>query len=309
MKGGAEVHFLAGQVFTLGVATLAVAPRMPFDDARTVGGKLSFPFRRALLALVAIGMFRVVVCHILFPGLSSLDAILGTTHVIGQSFLCLTTAYLLQLQLSQVINITPGSSLTTVLVSVAMLTLMGEIGSSTVHPNLSSLVHLAQALSSYGVLETLRTYANVMAPNSSGRGPFLTQLLRLTEYCFMATSVLAFLGEASDGFILTKFHHDGGVAGVDVEQDHPIVVLLKALEYNQDSGVDDWTRLLIHSIFLNSLDEMQHFTNSGSSSGAASQEHQTNTDTSKNSANQMVPLTSTQPSAAARARHGQQVRV
>jgi len=60
------------------------------------------------------------------------------------------------------------------------------------------------------------------------------------------------VGQASRGFLLAKFHGD--------EEDHPIVVLLAAVEHNQDSGIDDWTRLLIHSIFLNSLDEMQHYT-------------------------------------------------
>jgi hypothetical protein len=266
MKAGAEIHFLAGQLFTLGVAALAVCPRMPSDDPDklTIGGRLSFPFRRALLSLVLLGMVRVLFCHTLFPGLVSLDAILGTIHVVGQSFLCLTTAYLLQVQLSNVININPGSSLMPLLTAVAVLTILAFALAQTIHPNYYCLEHLAEALSCYGVLHTLQTYSSVTAPNSNGRGPFLTQLVRLTEYWFLITSVLAFVGEATHGFLLTKFHHD--------DEDHPIVVLLEAFRQNQDSGVDDWTRLLIHSIFLNSLDEMQHFT--GASAGQASQNGQ-----------------------------------
>uniref|UniRef100_A0A7S2UNU4 Uncharacterized protein n=1 Tax=Attheya septentrionalis TaxID=420275 RepID=A0A7S2UNU4_9STRA len=259
MKAGAEVHFLAGQLFTLGVAALAVGPRMPFDnpDTLSIGGRLSFPFRRGLLGLVVLGIVRVIVCHILFPDLSSslLDAILGTIHVVGQSFLCLTTAYLLQVQLSTVINISPGRSLISLLVAVIVLTILAFVLAHTIHPNYYCLEHVAEALSCYGVLQTLHTYSSVTAPNSNGRGPFLTQLVRLTEYWFLITSVLAFLGEASQGFLLTKFHHE--------DEDHPIVVLLEAFRQNQDSGVDDWTRLLIHSIFLNSLDELQHFTSGG----------------------------------------------
>ena len=254
MKAGAEIHFLAGQLFTLGVAALAVGPRMPFDKPNelAIGGRLSHPFRRALLGLVVLGAIRVVFCHILFPSWSLLDAVLGTIHVVGQSFLCLTTAYLLQCQLSSVINISPGKSLMNVLVSVTVLTILAPILANKLHPNFQSLEHIAEALSCHGVLGTLHTYSSVTAPNSNGRGPFLTQLVRLTEYWFLTTSLLAFLGEASHGFLLTKFHHE--------QEDHPIVVLLDAFRQNQDSGYDDWTRLLIHSIFLNGLDEMQHFT-------------------------------------------------
>ena len=260
MKAGAEIHFLAGQLFTLGVAVLAVGPRMPFDKPHelSIGGRLSFPYRCALLGLVALGMIRVVVCHIVFPSFSSLDAVLGTIHVVGKSFLCLTTAYLLQVQLSAVINISPGNSLMTILIVVSILTVLAPILASTIHPNYQSLEHIAEALSCFGVLDTLRTYSTVTAPNSNRRGPFLTQLVRLTEYWILATSLLAFLGEASHGFLFTKFHRD--------DEDHPVVVLLDAFRQNQDSGVDDWTRLLIHSIFLNTLDELQHFTSANGQS-------------------------------------------
>lgn len=140
----------------------------------------------------------------------------------------------------------------TILMAVAILSLSAPVLASTLHPNYQSLEHVAEALSCFGVLDTLQTYSSVTAPSSKGRGPFLTQLVRLTEYWFLATSALAFLGEASHGFLFTKFHHEG--------EDHPIVVLLDAFRQNQDSGFDDWTRLLIHSIFLNSIDELQHFT-------------------------------------------------
>lgn len=137
------------------MAVLAIGPRMPFDipSKRTIGGRLSFPFRRALLALVLLGMTRVVVCHVLFPGWSTFDAILGTIHVAGQSFLCLTTtAYLLQIQLSNVINITPGSYLMPPLIAVSVLTISAFVLVQTTHPNVYCLGHVAEALSCCEVL-------------------------------------------------------------------------------------------------------------------------------------------------------------
>jgi len=258
---------VAGQIFTICVALLAVAPRMPFDSNGTIGGKLSFPFRRALLLLVAVGVTRVLVCHIFFPGQIFLDNLLGIVHVVGQSFLCLTTAYILQLRLSQVINITPGASLMPVLVAIAVIAPLGAVLAHTAHPNFWSLVNIAKASSCYVVLQTLATYASVTTSGSHGRGSFLAQLVRMAEYWFLATSILAFVGEVLHGHILTRYQH---LDGNNVEDEaHPIVVLLDAVRHNQDSGVDDWTRLLIHSIFLNSLDEMQHFTSNSSNSGSS----------------------------------------
>ena len=265
MKAGPEIHFLAGQLFTMGVAALTIGPRMPSDDTDkvfSIGGRLSHPFRRALLALVVLGLFRTVVCHMLYPNLVYLDAILSTIHVVGQSFLCLTTAYLLQVQLSDVINITPGRSLMNILFLVAILSAIAQIMAKCVHPNWYCLEHIAEALSCYGVLQTLQTYSSVTAPNSNGRGPFFSQLLRITEYWFLFTCIIAFLGEASHGYLFTKFHHE--------DEDHPIVVLMEAFTRNQENGVDDWTRLLIHSIFLNSLDELHHFSSASDSVGQES---------------------------------------
>ena len=94
-----EIHFLAGQLFTLGVAFLATGPRMPFDPPflksgrSCIGGKLSHPFRRALLGLVVLGMIRILICHVLFSRtlnktIQILDELFSTIEIVGQSFLC-----------------------------------------------------------------------------------------------------------------------------------------------------------------------------------------------------------------------------
>ena len=266
-----EIHFIAGQLFTVGVAFLAVGPRMPFDSTNKsyIGGNLSYPFRRALLGLVVLGFTRIFICHILFSKSTTnntiriIDELFDTIHVIGQSFLCLTTAYLLERQLSTVINILPGASLFQIFVVVVMLTPLGiMLAYMTGNTKFQALSHVAEAISCYGVLNTLKIYSSVMSPPSSSdsggaapRGPFMTQLVQLTEYWFLSTSLLSIAGEM--------------ITLATDKDDYPsIAIFLKAIEYNQDSGIDDWTRLLVHSIFLNSLDEMQHFMPAGGTRGA-----------------------------------------
>jgi len=96
----------------LGVTVLAASPRLPFDEAISIGGKLSFPFRRALIWLLELGILRTLACHFHHPNSSTLatvDAVLGTIQVIGQVFLCLMTANTLQCQMASVINIEGGA--------------------------------------------------------------------------------------------------------------------------------------------------------------------------------------------------------
>lgn len=263
MKAGAEVHFLAGQIFMMGIAAVAIAPRVPSDSnmfpSLSIGGRLSFPFRRALIWLIAIGIVRTLACHLHHPDssvLAAIDGVLGTVQVVGQSFLCMTTAYILQCQMETVINIdggSPGVSLRPTLVVVLLLTVAGAVLSRFVHPNWFCLENLAEAISCLPVLKTLKTYASVTTVGGQhhGRGPVLVQVLLVVEYWFMTTAILSFGAEA-----LNTLHGD-------LEGARPVQLILEAIRTNQDNGVDDWTRLLLHSIFLNTMDELQHFTGGG----------------------------------------------
>jgi len=72
----------------------------------------------------------------------------------------------------------------------------------------------------------------------------------MTEYWFFVTALLSFVAETLDD-----------VHGyVDRAEGHPMRLISEAIRQNQDNGTDDWTRLLIHSVFLNTIDEMQHMT-------------------------------------------------
>jgi hypothetical protein len=260
VKAGPEAHFLAGQIFTLGIAAIAVVPRMPSDShIWAIGGKLSFPFRRSLLGLIILGLVRAICFHVrpidANEFLLALDGIFGTIHVIGQSFLCLTTAYLLQRQLVNYINLeggAPGRNLVPYLLGVSGLTVTGALGSRLIDPTYLCLVNLAEALSCYPVLQTLRLYTSITTRGSSQvglRAPVLTQMLTVTEYWYLTTSLLSFVAEALD-------ESHGNLP--DQAEGHFWQLLSIAVRHNQDNGVDDWTRLLLHAVFLNSLDELHH---------------------------------------------------
>lgn len=136
---------------------------------------------------------------------------------------------------------------------VLLLTVAGAVLSRFVHPNWFCLENLAEAISCLPVLKTLKTYASVTTVGGQhhGRGPVLVQVLKVVEYWFMTTAILSFGAEA-----LNTIHGD-------LESAPPVQLILEAIRTNQDNGVDDWTRLLLHSIFLNTMDELQHFTGGG----------------------------------------------
>jgi len=279
MKAGSEIHFLAGQVFILGVACAAIAPRLPSDDhdRYSIGGRLSGPFRRALVVLVTIGIARVSVCHFLFPFddhsnnsptatfFHAVDMILDAIQVVGQSFLCLTTAYLLQCKLSNYINIdggVPGRSLVPTLVVVFLSTALSSILSKSVHTKWACLSNLGEALSCLPIISTLKTYSSftTRGGNHDGRGPVLVQILLTVERWFFTTSVISFFAE----------YFFGNTEEALLKQQDPVgittnwyILFLEGIRQNQDNGVDDWARLLVHSIFLNSVDEVEHFTTNG----------------------------------------------
>jgi hypothetical protein len=142
---------------------------------------------------------------------------------------------------------------------ILALTILGGALSAFVNPNYWALVNLAEAASCLPVLKTLKTYASVttVGGRHHGRGPVLVQVLRTMEYWYLTTALLSFVAEALD-----DTHDD-----VDNAEGRPLQIILGAVRHNQENGIDDWTRLLVHSVFLSTVDEMEHFSGgTGSSS-------------------------------------------
>lgn len=293
MKVGAEVNFLSGQVFMLGVAAIAILPRVPSDTTHNsrIGGRLSLPFRRALLWLIGIGIVRTLACHLVAVDqaagevnaysstishiLTIADAALATIQITGQSFLCLTTAYIMQCQMEGIINIEggrPGRSLIPYLLIVMVLAVSGTLLSALLNPYFFCLVNLAEAISVKPVVQTLQTYASISTVNTDDnhkkQGPILVQALLIVEYWFLTTSILSCIAELIDMAAPTTIN--GGSQSMAITT---VKILLDAVRTNQDIGIDDWTRLLLHSVFLNSIDELMHF-----SGGVPSSPHGDTTD-------------------------------
>ena len=295
MKVGAEVHFLSGQVFMLGVAAIAILPRVPSDITHnsSIGGRLSLPFRRALVWLIGIGIVRTLACHLITVDqsvgelntdsskiasiLAIVDATLATIQITGQSFLCLTTAYIMQCQMEGIINIeggSPGRSLIPYLLTVMVLAVSGTLLSAFLNPYFFCLVNLGEAISVKPVVDTLRTYASISTISTdddsdrrdhrlyrNNQGPVLVQALLIVEYWFLTTSIFSCISELIDMSAPTAINDRSQSMAITIFR-----ILLDAIRTNQDNGIDDWTRLLLHSVFLNSVDELMHFSGGFSSS-------------------------------------------
>lgn len=82
------------------------------------------------------------------------------------------------------------------------------------------------------------------------QGPIITQMLLVCEYWYLTTSILSFVVEATD------------TTDDERDNENPLALISQAIRNNQDNGVDDWTRLLLHAVFQNSMDELRHATSS-----------------------------------------------
>jgi hypothetical protein len=131
------------------------------------------------------------------------------------------------------------------------------------------LVSLAGAVSSIPVIQTLNLYARLTthSGNQEGRGNVPTQILLATEYYYVFSCLVAFLAEA--------FYR-----GPNMDDHYWTEELVDSMRHHQDIGVDDWTRLLVHSIFLNLVDEMTHLSTATSSSDHDNAFHSTTTEPS-----------------------------
>lgn len=250
---------IAKTLFATAVTFIAVAPRMPFDSPLSIGGNLSSGFRKVLLLLTALFLVKQSVTLSLVPKL----IVLALESII-EAFLGLLTPYLLRVWLSNRVNFPgDGKGLSKWIYAVAALCFVGVAGKATSgDDDMWIFKKVADAMTYLPTIATLRIYNTITSPGGQypGRGSVLSQTVWAAEH-------YALLSHAAD--ILAKLLH--------------LSTLISDERYQQfiapcatNSFFATFTRILCHSILINSLDESFHFRPSsqqseeGNFAGAAS---------------------------------------
>uniref|UniRef100_A0A7S1UXN3 Uncharacterized protein n=1 Tax=Grammatophora oceanica TaxID=210454 RepID=A0A7S1UXN3_9STRA len=167
------------------------------------------------------------------------------------SFLCLLTPYLLRVWLSDLVNVPggrqPGKALSVWVYAVAGLCTV-SILCELIWKGQAYWVFakVGDAITFFPVIRTMKIYSGVTTPggNYAGRGSLLSQLIVVVEYY----SLIAQLAD-----IVVKSLILLGVI-VDVKKH---AVILSALYGHTTIAI--FTRVLCHSVLLNTLDESAHF--------------------------------------------------
>jgi hypothetical protein len=246
---------IAKTLFATAVTFIAVAPRMPFDSPFSIGGNLSSGFRKVLLILTVLFLVKQSVTLSLVPKL----IVLAFESII-EAFLGLLTPYLLRLWLSNRVNFPgDGKGLSKWIYAVAALCFVGVTGKATSGDDMWIFKKVADAITYVPTIATLRIYNTITSPGGQypGRGSVLSQTVWAAEH-------YALLSHAAD--ILAKLLHLSMLISDERYQEfiEPCAI---------NSFFATFTRILCHSILINSLDESFHFRPSseeGNFAGAAS---------------------------------------
>lgn len=296
---------LGKRLFIWGVLAMVVIPRHHIDRTNlSIGGNLSHSFRKLLGASVVLNLGRLA-CK-LNGHVRWLADILGIFQVVSLSFLCFLTPYVLQTWLVTRINIggRPGANLIGPLYGTAILSVLGVILSRLVHPNLWCIKRLGNVVSGPPVLQTMAMYNSLtsVGGHHHGRGTIMAQTIVVVEYWHIITQLLCALGHALDK------HHVGE------EEYSQWDYCLKA--FREIAFVSDWTRVCIHGIFINLLDEMYLTASTASTPSAGTTQNQeddeecsvltkgTGSFSSSNAASNMVAKTGESPMATPLIRRG-----
>eukprot|EP00571_Detonula_confervacea_P004341 CAMPEP_0172320858 /NCGR_PEP_ID=MMETSP1058-20130122/41628_1 /TAXON_ID=83371 /ORGANISM="Detonula confervacea, Strain CCMP 353" /LENGTH=267 /DNA_ID=CAMNT_0013036215 /DNA_START=405 /DNA_END=1205 /DNA_ORIENTATION=+ len=248
-----SVEQLYNCFFVLGVVAVAVIPRQPSDDRVrwwSIGGRLSHNFRKLLLVIAAVNFCRLFLSgDVPRKELETYQLgsdFLGVVEVTGLTFLCFLTPYVLQQGLSHFFHIIPGKSLKFPLCLAALLSFLGIFLSRTVHPNFWALKKLANAVSGPPVISTLRSYNSFTTAQSHGRGFVFAQTVIVIEYWHLILQLCC-----AAAYALNR-----DTIGTDEETlSDRIMKATRSIAF-----VTAWTRVLVHAMFMNQLDEMYHTT-------------------------------------------------
>ena len=254
-----------------------VCPRMPFDKTWSIGGDISNPFRKMLLCIIGVNFVRMIV-SMQYVDLDSngtsvgkanligtnnreqrmiLSDMLGVIEVVGVTFLCMLTPYLLQQQLSASINVGSEYKLMPWIYIVSSF----SIG-AMVLPNAWFLKKIGNALSGVPVILTMRLYDSVVSADSvhRARGNILSQTLVMVEYWHIMTQLLCAIGYAFNSYD----DNDVIIKNLPNPQIFSLLNAFKSIAFPSD-----WIRLFCHSIMLNRIDEISQYSSTTSSTQAA----------------------------------------
>ena len=170
--------------------------------------------------------------------------LLGVVEVTGLTFLCFLTPYVLETNLSSFIHIRPGQAFYVPLATAATLSFLGVTLSRAVHPNLWCLKKLANAVSGPPVITVLRQFNMVTTAQAHGNGFMMGQAALTVEYWHFFLQIVCAIGYAFDNHL--------GPSDDAMAWD----IVLKAARSTAFMG--DWTRVLMHALFLNGIDELNH---------------------------------------------------
>jgi hypothetical protein len=232
---------IAKRFLIVGVAIAAVRPRMPFDKPFSVGGRLSNGFRKLLLGIVAVNFSRLFLSGEGELGLFS--DLLGVVEVTGLTVLCFLTPYILETKLTNFIHVRPGRSFYVPLTAAAVLSFLGVVLSRTIHPNLWCLKKLANAVSGPPVIMILRQFNLVTTARAHGNGFMVGQATLSIEYWYLWLQIACAIG----------YGLDRHVAEEDANGWDDFLQAARSVAF-----MGDWTRVLMHALFLNGIDEMNH---------------------------------------------------
>ena len=243
------------KLFVLFVGIAGIAPRMPFDEPCSIGGNLSSSFRRILLFVTSFNLLRII----LIPMVADwVYLMLLSIESVVISFLSLQTPYLLLIWMSSLIHVpggrNPGKALQPWIYAVSILSSLGLVFRAAGRKEYWIFKKIGDALTFIPVRRTLIMYNSVSTSRArySGRGSVLSQIVMIGEYY----SLFANLTDIGTKFTV--------IVGLVEYSTMARSTFIKGLY--EDNSFAMFSRILLHSILINVLDETYELRNSSSNS-------------------------------------------
>jgi hypothetical protein len=241
---------LSEALFVTGAAVVTIVPRTS-SSSDWIGGDLAAPFRKWLLILAVMNVFRNTCFedrrfrqsmtttdsdHLLSEESiwTILYYVLTGAESFGLCFLMLLMPYLLQRRLSDVINIVPGRDLMTWLRAILLLNVIGIIA-ARYHPNFWAFKRLDDAIGCIPVITTLRLFRRVGSKGAERGNQMTIKTLEVLEFYSFSITTLA-----AAAYLFDDHHSTLNVA------------------IRVGSIFVSWTRAIFHGHLLNVMDDASY---------------------------------------------------